>query len=778
MIRVLIDVSPAESGWTATISAPVLSMPIVRPISRLGNFPVPMAGDLPRGLDERARKLAMAADPVEIDNVRVNLAVRQPGEVDVALFGDYLHAALFGRHWESIAQAASGQTVELALRWPVTEWELSRLPWEIMRAPDAQSGKWAAIGWTVAITRIVPRQSPERKLRVQPKVLFVIGTDMNDISIRPGAEFFTVWDRLVREGISFDFRILQQASSEQIEDELNRFQPSIVHFICHGSEADGSGFIELVSADSAGQLITDQRDAKRCLALLRGAGDTYPPIVVLSACYSGGGAGPVSARVDAPLAAALVEGGVPIVVGMGGQISDLACRLFARRFYEALLDCQPVTDATFEGRRAGMKHGMDPELSVDWALPMLFMAEGLDPVLDMDRMEVERVEQRADRADRLRGSRNPMAFCDRIDVMEAQRSLTSPGQRARVLVLEETDIERDQQNPDDLGQFGKTRVLREIAARLVLDGHLPCLLMSERGDESPTSASALVSALSLAVADTASFVAYSARIDSQLERLNALLSPSAGAVGDLEQAVRAEYEIWRARVEREADRSTRAPQPSARLIAAALRADLRALAVLARAEWQSPDLRVVVLVDDVHLFDDATRTFTDLIGPDGLGDRAEPVPVAFAFSSQPRRGSSASVSQLTEFIGRNNKSPYFSHLRLERFKSTDPDPFASIESLRTDPLALVYHQYLLNLSPGVFVRPGAEAKAVQWFLNAIHQEVLGVPSRLQTTKARPRAEALIDSVMSLQAADLMPLTIERVDDEQALKEFRSLVPWK
>jgi hypothetical protein len=44
-----------------------------------------------------------------------------------------------------------------------------------------------------------------------------------------------------------------------------------------------------------------------------------------------------------PLAVQLVEIGVPVVVGMAGEVSEQACRFFARRFYEGFLEGEEFT---------------------------------------------------------------------------------------------------------------------------------------------------------------------------------------------------------------------------------------------------------------------------------------------------------------------------------------------------------------------------------------------------------------------------------------------------
>jgi CHAT domain len=767
MVRILIDVSNGpDEGWTVQMTSPALNAPPPRFMPRLkgprGGFPVARAADLPAALADKVRELATADDAAVIDDVRANIASRQPAEGDIAAFGAYLHVVLFGRHWKTIQDETGGQPIELALRWPVSEWELTRLPWEMMHAPGQDSGKYVPLAWSVPITRLVPggQLPPGNKLRISPKVLFVVGTNLNDVSIRPGAEFFTVWERLQQEGILFDFRILQRASGQQIDDEIESFQPSIVHFICHGDEDGPMGYLELVSTDKFGKMITEKRDAPGLLGLLRTKAGTYPPVVVLNACYSGSQAGPEAARVHAPLAAALVEGGVPIVVGMGGRVSDLACRLFARRFYEALLRRQPVSEATGEGRRAGIKHGSDPDRSVDWALPMLFLADGLETDVDIDLGEVQRVCKRAELARELRKEPNPAAFCDRLEVMEAQRALLDPKQKLRVVVLEETDYE-----PERSGKFGKTRVLREMAARAVMEGHLPCLLTFTEGDTRPRSARDLVRWLALTIWDAGMLAGGDFGPDLELTKL---LAVTAGdrQPSQLHQIVKNQYDMWRL---------SKDPELPSRVIAPALQLDLKTLAEFGRTRLESPGLQVVVLVDDVHQFDVAARAFTELVSAIALGSRGQPVPVVLAFSSQQEQREYAStIAILRKFIEDNSQGEHLRRIPLERFKSSERKPFGTHESLHRDPLALVYHQFLLQLRPGIVLHRRASVQAAQWFLEEVHREVMGVPSRLAINEQNRDVMRFIRSTLrQQQRIPGAALVIDQIDDERALEEYRS-----
>src|SRR5437016_5324760 len=96
MVRILIDVSNGpDEGWTVQMTSPALNAPPPRFMPRLkgprGGFPVARAADLPAALADKVRELATADDAAVIDDVRANIASRQPAEGDIAAFGAYLH---------------------------------------------------------------------------------------------------------------------------------------------------------------------------------------------------------------------------------------------------------------------------------------------------------------------------------------------------------------------------------------------------------------------------------------------------------------------------------------------------------------------------------------------------------------------------------------------------------------------------------------------------------------------------------------------------------------
>src|SRR5262249_26450553 len=153
------------------------------------------------------------------------------------------------------------------------------------------------------------------------------------------------------------------------------FAPDVVHFICHGEwDSGGRFFLSLIDDDKPGAVspLRAQQLREDIFAT------AMPKVVVLNACFSansGDGYHVRPDRLQQPLTVDLVEMGVPVVVGMAGEVSDQACRLFSRRFYEALLHGEPIVEAAAQGRRAGILGGGgdDPRSSPDWSLPVLFL---------------------------------------------------------------------------------------------------------------------------------------------------------------------------------------------------------------------------------------------------------------------------------------------------------------------------------------------------------------------------------------------------------------------
>ena len=198
----------------------------------------------------------------------------------------------------------------------------------------------------------------------------------------------------------------------------------------------------------------------------------------MNACETGASKTGASSRSSVPLAWEMVSEQIPLAIGMNGRVADRACRLFSRRFFEALLNREPVHTATALARQEGMLHGSDPELSVDWAMPTLFMLDGV--TVDVDGAAVAVMVERAQRTQLFRKISNPLVVCGRTDCIAEFSTVvgTPAGASApRTLALRVTE----KYEGEFTAKYGKTRSLEELAAIAALWGHIPCLVRDPSG---------------------------------------------------------------------------------------------------------------------------------------------------------------------------------------------------------------------------------------------------------------------------------------------------------
>lgn len=543
---------------------------------------------------------------------------RRPAVDGVKQFGHYLFEVLIGEElWRIIKETAELENepiIELALSWPSSEKNLPRLNWEMMRSANnflaAGSGKTA-----VAITRVIAdAKSSVRQMSLPPRIIFVIGTKITDPVIKPGAEYLGLLSRLKSRGIgSIYSRVLENASPSRIVEVINNFKPDVVHFICHGGIYGGRGYLELQTDEEE----SDQRRyGNQLAALLRLEDGSYPPVVVLSACDSGSTPTQpgrlLGAHETAPLAVELIQGGVPIVLGMAGKVSDLACRLFTRQFGMALVEGKSLVTSTAEARMATFAQGISPDTSVDWAFPAVFMAKDIDPQYAPVREgEVDPSAQIEGWIKEYNVQNNPV-FCGRIGFFQSYYDFFNPGGH-QVLAI---DVR------EDLGRLGKTRLLQELTIQALRDGHIPCpLIASNSGWTAPVNAIELGTQIFLAISKVYRIFSLDPPLDSQMLLLNTLSIESLKYSDDLDKAIKIELMLKKTITDH--------------VVHLALQKDLIRLANDVRKNI--PLLasgRVLVLLDAVDRYDKAIDSlFQEMLGPSGLGTADEPIPVVLAFSS-------------------------------------------------------------------------------------------------------------------------------------------------
>ena len=189
------------------------------------------------------------------------------------------------------------------------------------------------------------------------------------------------------------------------------------------------------------------------------------------------------------------------------------------------------------------------------------------------------------------------------------------------------------------------------------------------------------------------------------------------------------------------------------VILAALQEDFAALANDARAEkGANPNLRVVVLIDDLHLSGAARAIMTEWVSMHGLGRNAKPepwiVPLVLTFASYDQELYRANA----EAIRTNAES------QTGRIVNID---LKSLPSPTEDELP--YRQYLLSWSPMLVLgKEDEETKAD--FFGGLHNYAKGVPSRLSSDDNNK-------DVLAWVKASLQFKVLSEADDDQILKQM-------
>jgi hypothetical protein len=479
-MRVTIHV---DSDWKVTFRSPQFGdTTYQRSLQRAGDgrrgyFPIPPPDEMPADIADHY-KLCSGDDKAFWQDYD-SITERKLKSGTTVRFGSYLFDTLIGASiWAKLfkhAEDSSDRFIELCLSWDSNDAYLHRLNWEMMHGPDSFLFLDRSI--KIAVSRVAPGTETiiPRAAELPPRMLFVIGTSLNDTQIRAGAEYVGLLRQLERNHRRIHSRVLQNASPQRLMEIIRSFQPDVVHFICHGgfNAHEGHGYLELELDDGDENR---ERYAPQLFSFLS-SGTQVPSIVVLSACSTAtvGSSRILGAHELAPLAAELVRAGIPIVIGMGGEISDLACRLFTRRFGESLVLGEPLVMATTEGRRAAFAEGAAPHTSADWAFPSLFLSEGVTsdfrPIVasaSSPHMVIE---------DWIRGFQLNVkpVFCSREDFLDEYYLLLKNKDNSVLVAYV------DEQMPG----YGRTRLLQELALNALRDGHVPCLIGSDAPDWIP-----------------------------------------------------------------------------------------------------------------------------------------------------------------------------------------------------------------------------------------------------------------------------------------------------
>jgi hypothetical protein len=426
---------------------------------------------LPPGVSPESNEVAAVRAVLD------RLARRQGQPDDVGKIGSFLFDSLIGAAvWSASedvkAATDAGEELLVELAWPAEDGVMNGVPWEAMRNDTGFLA--GASEPKVVIVRVVPGAGAlTTTINRPPRVLFVIGSSLADDRIRAGAEVLSMLRASSLNNARMIADVVDDASVESMTTAVKRFRPDAVHVVAHGGRDAGGSPAVLMRPSSGSTTLTSAGDdpvtADRLETALRfddgQRPGRLPDLVVLSACDSARSWSDASG----PLAASLVKLGVPVVVAMGGRVSDAACRLFARGFGRGLLNGQAMALAAAAGRRAAFAGGYSPSSLIDWALPTMFLAEMVDPSAPLvgstasaelpQLLEALRIEEMVS-APVFFGRREFFKHLD--DVLEG---------RMRTLIAHSTHLEG----------LGARRLLRELARVALFRGFVPIYPQNDSG---------------------------------------------------------------------------------------------------------------------------------------------------------------------------------------------------------------------------------------------------------------------------------------------------------
>lgn len=283
------------------------------------------------------------------------------------LFDFLLHGEVRTLYYEAL-QAAGHQQGGVRLRLHIQPPALALLPWEFLY--DPRRGDYLALDPYTPLVRYLDLPQRIQPLPVNPplRILGIVASPSDLAQLDVATEKANLERALqgLRDRGLVELTWLPGATWRDLQRAMRSTAGPwhIFHFIGHGGfdETRGEGVLYLADEDGRSRAI----GATQLSRLL--AGQRYSlRLAVLNACEGARGG-----REDilSSTAAALVQGGLPAVLAMQYDITDLAAVELAQSFYEGLADGLPVDTAVADARNAV---SLANERSLEWGTPVLYM---------------------------------------------------------------------------------------------------------------------------------------------------------------------------------------------------------------------------------------------------------------------------------------------------------------------------------------------------------------------------------------------------------------------
>jgi CHAT domain len=241
--------------------------------------------------------------------------------------------------------------------------ELMDVPWEFLyeRPRFLAQSIYSPVVRSLDLTEVPAPYPLNLPLSVLGMVSSPRGFDTLDVG-REKEKLATALEPLCSRGlVTIDW--LERSTLRTLDDAISRNpEINVFHYIGHGAYdplarggilvlEDENGGPHEVTGDELGLLLQDERSLR---------------LAVLNSCE-----GARSSHLDpfSGFASALVQYGIPAVIGMQFEITDQAAIAFAARLYSALAQSYPVDAALAQSRRSIFAAGND----IEFGTPVLFL---------------------------------------------------------------------------------------------------------------------------------------------------------------------------------------------------------------------------------------------------------------------------------------------------------------------------------------------------------------------------------------------------------------------
>jgi CHAT domain-containing protein len=241
--------------------------------------------------------------------------------------------------------------------------ELMQIPWEFLyERPDFLS---QSIYTPVVRSLDLSRVREPRRVKLPLRILGMVSGPDGVVELDVDEERQKLEESLATliDAGAVQVNWLPRATLAELDRAISEpDEEHVIHYIGHGAydERTEDGILILEDAQGRPHEVTGEELS----SMLRD--ERSLRLVVLNACE-----GARASRVDpfSGVASALVEGGIPAVIGMQFEITDGAAITFASRLYTSLAQGYPVDAALAQSRRSIFAAGND----IEFGTPVLFL---------------------------------------------------------------------------------------------------------------------------------------------------------------------------------------------------------------------------------------------------------------------------------------------------------------------------------------------------------------------------------------------------------------------